>query len=158
VPDPFGGSYYIENLTDQIENEAMDYIRRIDEMGGTLRAIEAGFIQNEIQNSAFEFQRGIEEGKRTIVGVNRFQTDERRSVPVFRISPENERMQIESLRELRSSRDVRRWQTSITNLETAARGTMNLMPGILAAAEASATTGEISDALRRAFGEYRDPV
>src|SRR5277367_1329203 len=91
VPDPFGGSYYIESLTDQIENEAMDYIRRIDEMGGTLRAIEAGFIQSEIQNSAFEFQREIEEGRRVIVGVNRFQTEERRTVPVFRINPENER-------------------------------------------------------------------
>jgi len=158
VPDPFGGSYYIENLTDQIENEAMDYIRRIDEIGGTLRAIEAGFIQSEIQNSAFEFQREIEEGRRIIVGVNRFQTDERRSVPVFRINPENERTQIASLRELRESRDAERWLTSIANLETAARGTTNLMPRILAAAEASATTGEISDALRRAFGEYRDPA
>ncbi len=158
VPDPFGGSYYIESLTDQIENEAMDYIRRIDEMGGTLRAIETGFIQSEIQNSAFEFQSEIEKGKRIIVGVNRFQTDERRSVPVFRINPENERMQIDNLRELRASRDPERWRTSIANLETAARGTANLMPRILAAAEASATTGEISDALRRAFGEYRDPA
>jgi methylmalonyl-CoA mutase, N-terminal domain len=158
VPDPFGGSYYIESLTDQIENEAMDYIRRIDEMGGTLRAIEAGFIQSEIQNSAFEFQREIEEGRRVIVGVNRFQTEEPRSVPVFRINPENERTQIESVLKLRSSRDAALWRTSIADLETAARGTANLMPRILAAAEASATTGETSDALRRAFGEYRDPA
>ena len=92
VPDPFGGSYYIEELTDRIEREAMDYIRRIDEMGGTLRAIEAGFIQGEIQNSAFEFQREIEKGERIIVGVNRFQTEERDRVPVFRIDPANERV------------------------------------------------------------------
>jgi methylmalonyl-CoA mutase N-terminal domain/subunit len=158
VPDPFGGSYHIERLTDQIETEAMDYIRRIDEMGGTLRAIEAGFIQGEIQNSAFEFQREIEEGRRVIVGVNRFQTDTQASVPVFRINPENERAQIDNLRELRASRDAEHWRTSIANLETAARGSANLMPLIVAAAEASATTGEISDALRGAFGEYRDPA
>jgi methylmalonyl-CoA mutase N-terminal domain/subunit len=127
-------------------------------MGGTLRAIEAGFIQSEIQNSAFEFQREIEEGKRVIVGVNRFQTDGRQSVPVFRINPENERIQIQSLRELRSSRNEELWRTSILNLESTARGAGNLMPRILAAAEAYATTGEISDALRRAFGEYRDPA
>ena len=91
VPDPLGGSYYIEELTDRIEGEAMDYIRRIDEMGGTLRAIESGFIQSEIQNAAFEFQKEIEKGERIIVGVNRFQMEEREKAPVFRIDPANER-------------------------------------------------------------------
>jgi methylmalonyl-CoA mutase N-terminal domain/subunit len=156
VPDPVGGSYYIEELTDRIEAEAMDYIRRIDEMGGTLRAIEVGFIQGEIQNSAFEFQREIEKGQRIIVGVNRFRMEEREKTPVFRIDPANERARVESLREMRARRDAAKWQQSLAQLETAARGTENLMPRILGAAEAYATVGEISDTLRRVFGEYRD--
>ena len=138
VADPLGGSYYIEELTDRIEAEAMDYIRRIDEMGGTLRAIEAGFIQGEIQNSAFEFQREIEKSERIIVGVNRFQMEEREKAPVFRINPANELAQIESLRKVMRSRDAGRWQQSLVELEAAARATENLMPRILAAAEAYA--------------------
>jgi methylmalonyl-CoA mutase N-terminal domain/subunit len=157
VADPLGGSYYIEELTDRIEAEAMDYIGRIDEMGGTLRAIEAGFIQGEIQNSAFEFQKEIEEGRRIIVGVNRFQMEEHGKAPVFRIDPANERSQVESLQKMRACRDAAQWQQSLVELEGAARSTENLMPRILAAAEARATVGEISDALRRVFGEYRDP-
>jgi methylmalonyl-CoA mutase N-terminal domain/subunit len=156
VADPLGGSYYIEELTDRIEAEAMDYIRRIDEMGVTLRAIEAGFIQGEIQNSAFEFQREIEKGERIIVGVNRFQIEEREKAPVFRINPANELAQIESLREIRRTRDAGRWRQSLGELEAAARGTENLMPRILAAAEGYATVGEISDTLRRVFGEHRE--
>lgn len=157
VPDPLGGSYFIEELTDRIEAQAMEYIRRIDEMGGTLRAIEAGFIQGEIQNSAFEFQREIEKGQRIIVGVNRFRTDEREKTPTFRIDPANERSQVESLRKLRGCRNAALWQQSLMQLEAAARNSENLMPRILAAAEAYATVGEISDTLRRVFGEYRDP-
>ena len=106
VPDPVGGSYYIEELTDQIERDAMEYIRRIDAMGGTLQAIEAGFIQNEIQNAAFEFQKEIEQGRKVVVGVNRFQTESQDKVPVFRIDPANERAQIESLRNIRATRDA----------------------------------------------------
>jgi len=136
----------------------MDYIRRIDEMGGTLKSIEAGFIQGEIQNAAFEFQKEIESGRRTIVGVNRFRMEEHEKAPVFRIDPANERSQIESLRKMRACRDAAKWQQSLSALESAARSTENLMPRILAAAEAHATVGEISDALRRVFGEYRDPV
>ncbi|HEX4136731.1 MAG TPA: methylmalonyl-CoA mutase family protein [Bryobacteraceae bacterium] len=156
VPDPVGGSYYIEELTDRIEAEAMDYIRRIDEIGGTLCAIETGFIQSEIQNSAFEFQKEIEKGQRIIVGVNRFRMEEREKTPVFRIDPANERARIESMREMRARRNAAKWQQSLAQLETAARGTENLMPRILGAAEAYATVGEISDTLRRVFGEYRD--
>jgi methylmalonyl-CoA mutase, N-terminal domain len=157
VPDPMGGSYYIEELTDNIESGAMDYIRRIDAMEGTLQAIEAGFIQSEIQNAAFEFQKEIETGKRIIVGVNRFQADEPEKVPVFRIDPANERSQIGNLCKIRASRNAAQWRQSLAALDEAARGTANLMPPILAAAEAYATVGEISDTLRRVFGEYRDP-
>jgi methylmalonyl-CoA mutase N-terminal domain/subunit len=156
VPDPFGGSYYMEEMTDQIEREAMEYIGRIDAMGGTLQAIEAGFIQNEIQSAAFEFQKEIEQGRKVVVGVNRFQTESQVKVPVFRVDPSNERAQIENLRNIRATRDRDQWQRSLVDLETAARGAENLMPRILAAAEAYATVGEISDTLRRVFGEYRD--
>ncbi len=156
VPDPFGGSYYIEEMTDQIERDAMEYIRRIDAMGGTLQAIEAGFIQNEIQTAAFEFQKEIEQGRKVVVGVNRFQTASQDKVPVFRVDPSNERAQIESLRNIRATRDRDQWQRSLADLEMAARGAENLMPRILAAAEAYATVGEISDTLRRVFGEYRE--
>jgi methylmalonyl-CoA mutase, N-terminal domain len=158
VADPVGGSYYIEELTDRIESEAMDYIRRIDEMGGTLRAIEAGFIQSEIQNAAFEFQREIEKGERIIVGVNRFTMEDREKSPVFRIDPSNERAQVESLQKLRASRDAGKFHQSLVQLEAAARSSENLMPRILAAAEACATVGEISDTLRRVFGEYREQL
>jgi len=161
VTDPVGGSCYIEDLTDRIEAEAMDYIRRIDEMGGTLRAIETGFIQGEIRNSAFVFQKEIENGARTIVGVNRFRMEENHvgynKSPVFRINPANERSQVESLRKMKATRDDAKWRRSLDHLEAAACGAENLMPRILAAAEAYATVGEISDTLRRVFGEYRDP-
>ena len=156
VPDPFGGSYYVEELTDRIEREAMDYIRRIDEMGGALAGIEAGFQQGQIQNAAYEFQRGVETGARVVVGVNRFQSDETADVPVFRVNSDNERAAVERVRKLRADRNEDVWRGTIETLELAARGTENLMPKIVAAAEASATVGEISDALRRVFGEYRD--
>jgi methylmalonyl-CoA mutase N-terminal domain/subunit len=153
-PDPVGGSRYIEEQTDRIEAEALDYIRRIDEMGGTLAAIEAGFIQAEIQRSAYQFQREVESGERVIVGVNRFQTDESTSIPVFRVNPANEQARVEEVRALRAGRDAEAWRRALRDLERAARGAENLMPRILAAAEADATVGDISDTLRRVFGEY----
>ena len=125
-------------------------------MGGTLQAIEAGFIQNEIQTAAFEFQKEIERGRKVVVGVNRFQTTNREKIPVFRVDPSNERAQIERLRNIRATRELDQWQRSLAALEAAARGGENLMPRILAAAEAYATVGEISDTLRRVFGEYRE--
>jgi len=156
VPDPVGGSYYIEELTDRIEAEAMAYIRRIDAMGGTLRAIETGFIQREMQNAAFEYQKEIESGRRVVVGVNLFQMDEHEKTPVFRIDPAIERSQIEAVSKLRACRNAANWRQSLAALEAAARGAENVMPHILAAAEACATVGEISDTLRGVFGEYRE--
>jgi len=156
APDPLGGSYVIEELTARLEREATDYIRRIDEMGGTLRAIETGFIQSEIQNAAFEFQKGVESGKNVIVGVNRFQSGEKEKTPVFRVDPAIEQSQIKQVRAVRASRDATAWKGALADLQAAAEGTENLMPRILAAAEAMATVGEISDTLRAVFGEYRD--
>jgi methylmalonyl-CoA mutase N-terminal domain/subunit len=158
VADPAGGSYYIEALTDRIETGAVEYIRRIDELGGTLRAIETGFIQSEIQNAAFEFQKEIEKGQRIVVGVNRFTMKEREERAVFRIDPSNERAQIANVQKLRASREADKWRQSLVDLEAAARSHENLMPRILAAAEAYATVGEISDTLRSVFGEYREQL
>ena len=154
-PDPLGGSYYIEKLTDDIEQGARDYIAKIDALGGTLAAIEQGYIQGEIQNAAYAYQQAIERGEKIVVGVNRFRQDEAHPHPIFRLDPELERQQIERLRELRASRDQPCAKQRLNELEQAARASDNLMPRILAACEAHATVGEISDRLRKVFGEYR---
>jgi methylmalonyl-CoA mutase N-terminal domain/subunit len=156
VPDPFGGSYYVEELTDRIEAEATDYIHRIDEMGGALAGIETGYQQQQIQNAAYAFQREIETGKQIIVGVNRFQSDETFDVPVFKVNPAIEQSQVEHITKLRANRNAEKWRQSIADLEATARTSENLMPKIITAAESKATVGEISDALRRVFGEYKD--
>jgi len=155
TPDPVGGSEAIEALTDSIERGVLDYIGRIDAMGGTLAAIEAGFMQGEIQNAAYAYQREIESGRRIVVGVNRFQQEER-AVPTFHLDPALERAQIESLRQVRASRSAFAVSGKLAALEEAARGTSNLMPPILEAAGVYATVGEISDSLRRVFGEHRE--
>ncbi len=154
--DPVGGSEYIESLTDEIERGVTEYLERIDAMGGTLRAIETGFIQNEIQNAAYAWQRAVETGERIVVGVNRFQQDDGRSAATFRLDPALEAAQVARLRELRAGRDASKVKEKLAALERAARGTENLMPPILAAAEAYATLGEIADSLRGVFGEYRE--
>ena len=154
--DPVGGSQHIEELTEAIERGALDYLKRIDEMGGTLRAIEAGFIQGEIQNAAYEYQRAVESGARIVVGVNRFQMEDGTRIPAFRLDPALEQAQVERLRQVRSSRSQSAVQESLAALTAAARTDQNLMPLILDAAEAYATVGEISDALRTVFGEYRE--
>jgi len=154
--DPLGGSTAVEELTDRMEQEARDYIDRIDGMGGTLRAIESGYIQSEIHASAYRFQHEIESGERIIVGVNRFRMQEDAGVPLFRIDPAVERSQVEAVGRMRSERDPAAWARALEECERAAKGTENLMPPIVAAVEAQATVGEISDRLRRVFGEYRD--
>jgi methylmalonyl-CoA mutase N-terminal domain/subunit len=154
--DPVGGSQHIETLTDAIEAGVSEYLRRIDEMGGALRAIESGYIQSEIQNSAYEYQREVESGRRVVVGVNRFQLEGERAVPTFRLDPALERSQTDSLRRLRSSRSRTAVDARLAALEDAARSGANLMPPILEAVDSYATLGEISDRLRAVFGEYRE--
>jgi len=154
--DPVGGSEYIEGLTDEIEHGACEYIRRIDAMGGTLRAIETGFIQSEIQNAAFEYQKAIERQEIAIVGVNRFHMEEDRKIPTFRLDPTLEKAQVERLRQVRAGRDNQLVRDRLQNLELAARGSDNLMPLILEAAAAYTTLGEISGRLKSVFGEYRE--
>jgi methylmalonyl-CoA mutase N-terminal domain/subunit len=156
VADPMGGSYYIEELTDRIERGAQAYIARIDDMGGTLAAIESGFIQGEIQNAAYSFQQSVERGETIVVGVNRFRQPDEHPPVTFRMDPALERAQCDRLQELRATRPASQVETALTRLEAAARGADNLMPHILAACESYATVGEISDRLRRVFGEYRE--
>jgi methylmalonyl-CoA mutase N-terminal domain/subunit len=156
--DPVAGSYAIEKLTDDIEAGAQDYISKIDAMGGILRAIESGYVQQEIQRSAYDYQRAVETGEQVVVGVNRFQGDQDSSIPTMRIDAEIEPAQLARLRALRQLRDGAKAKAAIDEVERRAHGSENLMPAILTAVEAYATVGEISDALRRAFGEYQESV
>lgn len=153
--DPLGGSYYVEKLTNQIEAEAQAILQRIESMGGVLRAIEDGYIQRQIQQSAYEYQKKIESGEQVVVGVNRYTSQVVPSPPILRIDPEMEREQIDRLRKLRAKRDATRVTACLKEVESAARENRNLMPTILQAVKAYATVGEISDALRRVFGEYQ---
>jgi methylmalonyl-CoA mutase, N-terminal domain len=156
--DPVGGSYAIEKLTDEIESRAKDYIQKIDAIGGMLRAIETGYVQGEIQKTAYEYQRAIERGEQIVVGVNRFVAEKELSVPTLRIDPELERSQVERVRALRARRNSAQAAVAVAAVEARARTGENLMPAIAAAVEAFATVGEISDALRRVFGEYTESV
>jgi methylmalonyl-CoA mutase N-terminal domain/subunit len=156
--DPVAGSYAIENLTDRIEAGARDYISRIDAAGGMLRAIETGYVQGEVQKAAYEYQRAIERGERIVVGVNKFQSDEGRSIPTLRLDPEVEREQVRRVQAVRARRDAERTKLALIEVESRARSGANLMPAICAAVETFATVGEISDTLRRVFGEYQESV
>lgn len=156
TPDPLGGSEHVEALTDRIEQEAVVYLDRIDAMGGTLAAVEKGFVQSEIQNAAYEAQRRIDRGEAVVVGVNRFQQTETTPSAIFRLDPAIEAAQVESLRQVRASRSTSEAENRLQALEAAARGAENLMPFIVSAAEIYATVGEIADRLRRVFGEYRE--
>jgi len=155
VVDPVGGSLAIEQMTDAIERGAADYIARIDALGGTLEAIEQGYIQAEIQNAAYEYQQAVERGEKIVVGVNKFRQEQEQPPATFRVDPELERLQVERLRELRASRGPL-FEQRLVELELAARGSENLLPPILGACEALATVGEISDRLRKVFGQYRE--
>jgi methylmalonyl-CoA mutase, N-terminal domain len=156
--DPLGGSYAIEALTNEIEGRASEYLRRIDAMGGMLRAVEQGYVQAEIQKAAYDYQMTIERGEQTVVGMNQFQSEKEAPIPLLRIDPEIERAQVERLRALRARRDAAKTTAALAEVERRARGAENLMPAVLAAIEAWATVGEIADALRRVFGEYEESV
>jgi methylmalonyl-CoA mutase N-terminal domain/subunit len=153
--DPLGGSWYLESLTREICERAEGYIRKIDEMGGAAAAIEQGFVQREIQDSAYRYQREIEKGDRVVVGLNRFQVQGERPSNLLRVDPAVHTSQAEKLRRLRSERDAGKVSTALAELEAAAKGKENLMPPILNAVRVYATLGEICDVLRGVFGEYR---
>jgi len=156
--DPVAGSYAIEHLTSEIEAGAKAYIEKIDALGGMLRAIESGFVQGEIQKAAYDFQRTVETKEQIVVGVNEFAAEQERTIPLLRMNEEIERSQVARLQALRAKRDSTKTQAAIAELARRAATTENLLPAILAAVEAYATVGEISDALRRVFGEYQEAV
>jgi len=156
--DPVAGSYAIESLTNQIEAAVQSYFERIDKLGGMLAAIERGWVQQEIQNAAYEYQQAVDREDAIVVGVNRFEVEEEKPIPIQRIDPALEPKQVERVRALRGRRDAEPWKAAMQGVEDAARGGDNVMPKILAAVEVYATVGEISDAMRRVFGEYREAV
>jgi len=158
TPDPLGGSYYVEALTARIEEEALRYIRRIDEMGGIIQAVERGYPQKEIADSAYRFQQQVERGERVIVGINRFTTDEEITIPVLKIDPEIERRQIERVRAVREKRDPAKHALAVGALRDACLSDRNLVPYVLDAVRANATLGEIADIFREAYGVYREPA
>jgi methylmalonyl-CoA mutase N-terminal domain/subunit len=160
TPDPLAGSYFVESLTNELERAAQAYLDEIDAMGGTLAAIEGGFQQRQIQESAYRVQQAIERGDLVVVGVNQFRDDGAGEVKAAlqRIDPEGERRQIERVRRVRAERDPAAWTAALARLEDAARGTDNLLPPIIEAVDAYATVGEISDRLRTAFGVHRELI
>jgi len=156
--DPLGGSYYIEKLTDEIEKRAKDYIDKIDQLGGSVVAVEKGYIQQEIQDAAYRYQKEIEAGDRVIVGVNRFQTKEAPPKGLLKVNPKVREVQVKRIAELKASRNSAGVKTSLEELKKTARGDGNLMVPILTCVRANCTLGEICDALRSVFGEYESAV
>jgi methylmalonyl-CoA mutase N-terminal domain/subunit len=160
TPDPLAGSYFVETLTTRLEQAANDYLTEIDAMGGTLSAIEGGFQQRQIQESAYRAQQMIESGEQIVVGVNRFRDDDAAKVApaTQKIDPDGERRQIERVGRVRAERDAAAWERALKRLEECARGDENLLPALIDAVKAYATVGEISDRLRTAWGEHRELI
>ena len=159
TPDPLAGSWFVESLTDELEAAATAYLDEIDAMGGTLAAIEGGFQQRQIQESAYRVQREIERGERIVVGVNKFRDDGAGTRPaLLRIDPDGERRQVESLRRVRAGRDAGAWEAAMRRLEDEARGEANLLPSVIEAVAAYATVGEIADRLRSVWGVHRELI
>jgi len=154
--DPLAGSYFVEALTDELERRAWAYIEQVDALGGSVRAIEQGYIQREIEEAAYTYQRELEEQRRIVVGVNKFQIEEETPIATLRMDPEVGRRQAQKLAQLRDRRDNAGVTAALDALGSAARGSENLLPRILAAVESYATLGEISDTLRTVFGEQHD--
>ena len=157
--DPLAGSYYLEQLTDDIEKEAWDYINRIEKMGGMVQAIEAGYVQKEIQDSAYRYQKAVESGDRVVVGVNKFTVEEKEPAGLLKVDPALGKIQAKKLQDVRNTRDNSKTSDTLQALGEAAKDTKtNLMPFIMEAVRAYATLGEISNVLRKEFGEYRESI
>jgi methylmalonyl-CoA mutase N-terminal domain/subunit len=156
VVDPLGGSYFVEKLTLELEKKAWEYIRKIDELGGMVKAIEVGYPQREIHESAYQYQKAVEEGREIVVGVNRFTVEEEREPEILRVAPELERKQMERLRAFKARRDTTRVEQALSRLKEAAQGEENLMPFIIEAVKANCTLGEIAGTLKEVFGTYEE--
>ena len=155
--DPLAGSYFIESLTNEMESKALDYIQKIDDMGGILKAIDVGFPQKEIADAAYNYQRQVDEGEKTIVGVNKYQMDETLKVDLLTIDPVVERRQVERLTKIKESRDAAKVEACLKAIEAASRGTDNLMPHLIEAVKAHVSVQEICDCWRKVYGRYTDP-
>ncbi|QKG84247.1 methylmalonyl-CoA mutase family protein [Kroppenstedtia pulmonis] len=153
--DPLGGSFYVEALTDEVEKQALAYMERIDKLGGAVEAVEQGFMQREIHQTALETQRKIESGEDVVVGVNRFRLDQEQQPELYRMNPELARQQVDRLKALRQKRDAEKVKRALAVLKQEAQGDRNLMPFILDAVKSYATVGEVCNTLREVFGEYR---
>ncbi|MCB1024017.1 MAG: methylmalonyl-CoA mutase [Acidobacteria bacterium] len=158
IVDALGGSYAIEELTNKLEEKALDYIKKIDTMGGMLRAIEAGYVQREIQEAAYEYQKAVETKDAIVVGVNKYQIDEDETIPILKVDPKIEEGQVARLRAIRARRDAEKAETTISKLSEAAKTDENLLPRILDCVENDVTVGEISNCLRKIWGEYREAL
>ena len=156
IVDPLGGSYFVEHLTDEIERAACEYLDRIDELGGTVRAIEAGYMQREIADAAYRHQSEVEAGSRVVVGVNQYATDERVNVPALRMDDQGYARQVEGLRALRRGRDSGEVAQTLRSLDEACRDGANVMPALIDAANAYATLGEMCSTMREVFGVYQE--
>lgn len=163
--DPLGGSYYIEHLTNELERQAWEYLHRIEDMGGAIAAIESGYMQREIQEASYAYQQAVDEGRKIIVGVNRFREEKEEPQMIFRVNPEAERAQIERLNKVRRERDQAAVEAALSRLEEACRdgsvapsGSGNLMDPIVEAVKVYASVGEICGVMRKVFGDYRAPT
>ncbi|MCK5680909.1 methylmalonyl-CoA mutase, partial [bacterium] len=155
--DPLAGSYFVESLTDEMEKKALEYIQKIDDMGGILKAIEIGFPQKEIADAAFNYQQQIDSGEKTIVGVNKYQMDETVKVDLLTIDPVVEKRQCQRLAKIKSGRDAGKVEACLNAIENASRGTDNLMPHLIEAVKAHVSVQEICDCWREVYGRYTDP-
>ena len=156
--DPLGGSYYVEALTNRLEEAALDYFRRLEELGGMVKAIESGYPQREILEASQRFQREVERKERIIVGLNDYVEPEERPIPILKVGPEVEREQVSQLADLRKSRDPFRMAGAVEELQEAASCGENVMPCLIEAVKAKATLGEVCAALKEVFGTYREPI
>ena len=158
VVDPLGGSYFVERLTSQMEEVALAYIQKIDELGGIVRAVEEGYPQREIANSAYQFQKAVDSGERTIVGVNQYTSEQAEDIPTLKIDQGPEKNQVERIAAVRARRDAARVKAALSAVRRACEGDDNLFPHVLDAVRAEVTLGEISQVFRDVFGEHRDPA
>jgi methylmalonyl-CoA mutase N-terminal domain/subunit len=157
VIDPLGGSFYIERLTDEIEAETYEYIKQIDALGGMLKAVELGFPQKEIAESAYQFQLQVDDRKQVIVGVNAYVEGGEQEIPTLKIDHAAERQQIERIREFKSRRDQNAWRKALDEVERTCVENRNVVPILIDAVSVGVTLGEISDVYRKVFGIYTDP-
>jgi methylmalonyl-CoA mutase N-terminal domain/subunit len=153
--DPLAGCFYVESMTNQIEAQIDDYIKKIDSMGGTLTAIDQGYIQKEIQNSAYRFQKEIEGNERVYVGINKYTMEEPPPTNLLRVDMSVQDVETEKLKKLRASRDQVAWKKALDNLREVSKTDQNVVPAVMAAVKAKATVGEVCDVWREIFGEYR---